>query len=172
MSKQHDINKNHTSNSGMVTNIWGPPLWTYLHTISFYYPWEPTEKQKDDYYLQVKLLASTLPCKICRDNYKRNIKKRHIKLSKATFKNRYTFSKWVYDMHNEINKHLGKPITMSYDDVQRRYDSFRANCKKTTKKKGCTVPKKGYMKKKMMMRIVPRNKKCETFCESSACRGK
>ena len=168
---EHNIKGNHVGGGGMITAIWGPPLWTYLHTISFYYPWEPSEKQKKDYYTQIKTLESTLPCSICRDNYKKNIQKKHTKLTRAVFKNRYTFSKWVYDLHNEVNKHLGKPITMTYDDVQRRYDSFRANCNVKINKKGCVVPKKGYMKKKIMMRIVPRSKKCETFTESAACKG-
>ena len=167
-----NIKGNHVSNSGMVTAIWGPPLWTYLHTISFYYPWEPTEKQKNDMFTQMKLLANTLPCNICRENYKKNIKKKHLRLTKQIFKNRYTFSKWLYDLHNEVNKHLNKPITMSYDDVQKRYDSFRAECNPKKDKKGCVTPKRGYMKKKIMMRIVPREKKCETFCISYSCKGK
>lgn len=169
---ENNINGNHTGNGGMVTAIWGPPLWTYLHTISFYYPWNPTSRQVNDYYQQMKLLATTLPCNLCRENYRNNIKKKHLKLTKEVFKNRYTFSKWVYDLHNEVNIHLGKPITMTYDMVQKRYDSFRANCKVKKKMKGCTAPKSGYMKKKIMMRIVPREKKCETFCESSACKNK
>jgi hypothetical protein len=171
MSKKN-IDGNHVGTGGMITAIWGPPLWTYLHTISFYYPWEPSEKQKKDYFLQIKLLSSTLPCQICKNNYKKNIKKKHLLLNKSVFKNRYTFSKWVYDLHNEVNKHLGKSISMSYDEVQKRYDSFRANCTVFTNKKGCTTPKKGYMKKKIMMRIVPKSKKCETFCESVACKGR
>ena len=40
----------YNSNDGMMTSIWGPPLWHSLHTISFNYPVQPTETQKKDYY--------------------------------------------------------------------------------------------------------------------------
>ena len=30
----------------MVTSIWGPPMWHYLHTMSFNYPVNPTQDDK------------------------------------------------------------------------------------------------------------------------------
>ena len=34
------------SPDGMLTYVWGPPMWHTLHTISFNYPVKPTETQK------------------------------------------------------------------------------------------------------------------------------
>ena len=34
--------KDYNSGDGMITSIWGPSMWHYLHTISFNYPVNPT----------------------------------------------------------------------------------------------------------------------------------
>ena len=38
----------YNSGDGMLTTVWGPGLWHYLHTMSFNYPNEPTKKEKND----------------------------------------------------------------------------------------------------------------------------
>ena len=38
-----------SSGDGMLTSVWGPSLWHYLHTMSFNYPVNPTGKQKKAY---------------------------------------------------------------------------------------------------------------------------
>ena len=30
--------------------IWGPPAWTFLHTITFNYPENPTNREKHNYF--------------------------------------------------------------------------------------------------------------------------
>ena len=55
--------EDYKSGDGMMTSVWGPPLWHSLHTISFNYPVEPTEKQKKDYMAFFKGLKNILPCK-------------------------------------------------------------------------------------------------------------
>ena len=79
-----------------------------------------------------------MPCKYCRKNYIENIKV--IKLNKSTMKNRDTLSRWLYDLHNHINKQLGKNINLTYEEVRDRYEAFRSRCslqetKKTKSKK-------------------------------------
>jgi len=34
--------KEYNSGEGMLTTVWGPSLWHYLHTMSFNYTIEPT----------------------------------------------------------------------------------------------------------------------------------
>ena len=34
--------KQYMSGDGMLTKVWGPSLWHYLHTMSFNYPINPT----------------------------------------------------------------------------------------------------------------------------------
>ena len=39
----------YNSNDGMLTSVWGPGMWHYLHTMSFNYPVKPTKKDKEHY---------------------------------------------------------------------------------------------------------------------------
>ena len=40
-------NKNdYKSGDGMLTSVWGPSLWHYLHTMSFNYPISPSNEEK------------------------------------------------------------------------------------------------------------------------------
>ncbi len=37
------------SNDGMLTSVWGPPMWHVLNTMSFNYPIKPSKQQKMHY---------------------------------------------------------------------------------------------------------------------------
>jgi hypothetical protein len=78
----------YNSGDGMMTSVWGPAMWLFLHTMSFNYPVNPTEEQKKHYYKFFKNIQNILPCKYCRDNYKENLKthklnKKHTRLRSA-----------------------------------------------------------------------------------------
>ena len=62
------------SGDGMLTTVWGPSLWHFLHTMSFNYPVEPTPQQKKDYRDYILSLEQVLPCKYCRMNLEKNFK--------------------------------------------------------------------------------------------------
>jgi hypothetical protein len=171
MPKKVFNNSDYNSGDGMLTSIWGPPLWHALHTISFNYPVKPTKEQKDNYYNFFKNLRHVLPCKYCRENLKKNLQV--VPLKKSTFKNRDSLSKWVYNLHETVNKMLGKKSGLSYNDIRERYENFRARCleKKVNnkKEKGCTESLYG-LKGKCIMNIVPKNSKKETFKINSKCK--
>lgn len=128
------------SGDGMLTSVWGPSLWHYLHIISFNYPVNPTKQQKEKYKEFVMNLRYTLPCKYCRDNLKNNLK--HHPLNAKALKNRENFSRWMFDLHELINKMLKKRSGLTYESVRQRYEHFRSRCtldkkdKKKTMKKG------------------------------------
>jgi hypothetical protein len=42
--------KDYNSGDGMLTSVWGPSMWHYLHTMSFNYPHEPTCDNKRHYH--------------------------------------------------------------------------------------------------------------------------
>ena len=114
------------SGDGMITSIWGPPLWHVLHTISFNYPVKPTDEQKKYYYNFYSNLENILPCKFCRDNLKNNLKKTPLNIK--VMQSRDTLSKWVYELHETINKMLGKKSNLTYEQVRERYEFFRSRC--------------------------------------------
>tara|TARA_Y100000389_G_scaffold84002_1_gene80627 strand:+ start:1414 stop:2004 length:591 start_codon:yes stop_codon:yes gene_type:complete len=165
------------SKDGMLTAIWGPGLWHSLHTISFNYPNNPTNIQKIKHKNWIKNLKYVLPCKYCRINLIQNFKK--LPLLDKHMKNRYTFSKYIYDLHELINKMLGKKSSLTYCDVKERYEHFRARCNKTLKitnyklkkENGCTDPLYG-VKSKCILQIVPQETKCKTFNVNKKCKTK
>ena len=68
--------KDYNSNNGLLTYVWGPSLWHVLHIISFNYPPNPSLIDKRNYHNFLKSLENVLPCKYCRENLKKNFKKR------------------------------------------------------------------------------------------------
>ena len=61
----------YNSGDGMLTSVWGPPMWHTLHTISFNYPVKPTKEQKKIITIILKNIRHILPCRYCRENLKR-----------------------------------------------------------------------------------------------------
>lgn len=150
-------NEDYKSDMGMVVSVWGPIQWSMLHIISFNYPVKPTDDDKTHYYNYIMNLTNVLPCKACRDNLVKNLKA--MKFSLANLKNRETFSRFVYDLHNEVNKMLGKPKYSTYENVRDRHELFRAKCvdgvpTKLLHKPGCVKPLNN-IKSRCIINIVP-----------------
>ena len=163
--------EDYKSGEGMLTTVWGPSLWHFLHIMSFNYPNEPTNEQKHNYMNFILSLENVLPCKYCRINLKKNFKVLPLRIS--TMKNRYTFSKYIYDLHEHINKMLNKKSGLTYDSVKERYEHFRARCNikekpVKRKEKGCTEPLYG-QKAKAVIQIVPKSKVCDTLQIDERC---
>jgi len=168
--------KDFNNNNGMLTSVWGPSLWHVLHSISFNYPIHPTDKDKKKYADFLYSLADVLPCKYCRINLPSNMKK--TKFSIKVLNNRNTFSRWVYKLHEEVNKMLGKESNLTYNEVRERYEHFRARCSQKkekqlggNKEKGCNTSIYG-IKSKCVLSIVPHNKKKNSFTMDPKCKKK
>lgn len=181
--RKHTFKKgDYKSGDGMLTSVWGPPLWHFLHTMSFNYPVKPTEKQKQAYKTFVLQLKRILPCRYCRENLKKNLKT--LPLTNKDLKNRAAFSRWMYNLHEVVNKMLHKKSGLKYCDVRERYEHFRSRCtltaqgakklkklqKKTKKAKesGCVEPLYG-KKSKCVLQIIPKEKKCKTLKIDKKC---
>jgi|TARA_Y100000992_G_C21274337_1_gene499002 hypothetical protein len=166
------------SGDGMLTSVWGPSLWHSLHTVSFNYPLNPSMDDKKRYRQFILQLKYVLPCKYCRINLKQNFK--CLPLQMKDMNNRETFSRYIYQLHELVNKMLGKKSGLSYEQVRERYEHFRARCnkgkiiRKTIKRKkenGCIEPLYG-KKSKCIIKIVPQDTKCETFQMNPKCETK
>ena len=172
--------KDYNANDGMLTSSWGPAIWHYLHMMSFNYPVEPTPEDKKHYRDFILSLRYVLPCKYCRMNLKTNF--RQLPLTMESMKNRETFSRYIYDLHELINKMLHKKSNLTYCDVRERYEHFRARCTeekpklfkftkiqtRKKKEKGYTEPLYG-KKSKCVINIVPQESKVETFKMDKKC---
>jgi hypothetical protein len=173
----------YNSGDGMLTSVWGPSAWHLLHTMSFNYPVEPTPEQKHHYRNFVLSLKNVLPCKYCRMNLKTNLKE--LPLTMDCMKNRDTFSRYIYNLHELINRKLKKKSNLKYCDVRERYEHFRSRCTEdlpklfkfdqklrdkiqNTEGKGCTEPLYG-KKSKCIIKIVPQEEKGQTFQMDKKC---
>ena len=153
--------EDYNSNDGMMTSIFGPATWHLLHCMSFNYPENPTLCEKENYKNFVLSLKNILPCGKCRTNLEKNFEK--LPLTMEQMNSRDTFSRYIYELHEIVNKMLGKKSGLSYGNVRETYEHFRARCvKDVTTEIGCIVPLQG-KKTKCILRIVPQSKKCKTF---------
>jgi len=138
--------------TGMQTRVWGPAGWLFLHSIAQNYPWKPTIEQKEWYYNFFKLVGNVLPCKYCRESYQEFITQPGTLLSINTMKNRMSVVKWLYHVHNKVNKKLGIKNNFTLQETINKYESFRSKCHKSPEilnkiKKGCLDPMKGSRKR-------------------------
>jgi hypothetical protein len=164
---------NKNLDNGLMTRLWGPSGWLFLHCISFGYPYkiDPTNpehlEKQNDYYRFFYYLGKVLPCKYCRDSYMEFF----TQLSPMSkLGSRKEFTKWLYDIHNLVNNKLGVPKcdVPSFEEIEVRYQSFRAACKpltETQKKdnaaKGCIAPEDG-KPKRCVIKVVEYDKIPET----------
>ena len=174
-----------SSGDGFLTTVWGPAQWHFMHTISFNYPVNPTPEDKKNYRDYILSLQNVLPCKYCRMNLKTNFK--HMPLTMKHMKNRECFSRYIYNLHELVNKMLKKESGLSYEDVRERYEHFRSRCtldkpilfkyektktiknrNKNSKEKGCTEPLYG-KKSKCIIKIVPQDVKGDTIQIDDKC---
>ena len=172
--------QDYKSSDGFLTAVWGPMLWTHLHTMSFNYPDEPTAANKRHYREFVLNLQNVMPCRFCRQNLTNNLKE--LPLTNNHMKNRESFSRYIYDLHETVNRMLNKKSGLTYADVRDRYENFRSRCTKDDvptkeeqkkeeaekKEKGCTVPLYG-KKSRCVIKIVPQEEKQETFQMDKKC---
>ena len=181
--------KDFYSGDGMVTKIWGPVAWTLLHTISFNYPVNPTLEQKHQYRDFILSLQNVLPCGTCRKNLVTNFKQ--LPLTMDDMENRETFSRYIYNLHELVNRMLKKKSGLTYCDVRERYEHFRARCTHEKPKlypnfvkidfdkkvnivedkhseKGCLEPLYG-KKSKCIIKIVPQEVKGKSLQIDKKC---
>ena len=168
----------YNSGDGMLTTVWGPSMWHYMHIMSFNYPINPTQSDKKYYKEFIINLQHVLPCKYCRQNLTNNLKQ--LPITNESMISRDKFSRYVYELHEHINNMLKKPSNLSYEEVRDRYEHFRSRCTdkpkvynlkiETDKKeeKGCTEPLYG-KKSKCIIKIVPQEQKEESFQMDKKC---
>lgn len=102
----------------MDSNIWGSHAWLFLHTITLNYPENPNKFDKEKYKNFFENLGNVIPCEVCKDHYKKNIKKYPIQLE-----TRESLVKWLHNIHNLVNIKNGKE-EFSYEDFIEKYTNL------------------------------------------------
>jgi hypothetical protein len=94
---------------GLDKKIWGPALWTVIHSVALNYPDDTNDNLvKYKHREFIVNLQYIIPCNKCRNNYKRNLKIHP--LTDEDLKSSSSFFLWTLKLHNIVNMELGKPI--------------------------------------------------------------
>lgn len=99
---------------------WGPKMWYTLHVISLQYPDNPSNEEKKAAFNLIYSLEHLLPCTICKDHLRGHLSKNPLTFDQLSNKN--TFSKYVYDLHENVNKQLGKSSKIKFEDIKKLYN--------------------------------------------------
>ena len=104
----------------MNTNIWGPSSWRLIHSVAFTYPKRPSLIDKQRYKNFFESLAFTLPCVVCQFHYQKELLQ--FDLDRG-LRSREHLSRWAFNLHNSVNKRLGKKV-MTYEEVRKLYSDL------------------------------------------------
>lgn len=114
------------SATGFAPEYWGPQLWRVIHMMAMNYPVRPTKAHKDDAMAFFASLKTMLPCEGCRKGYVKMVSSGPLKLTPQVFATRMTLFAWTVDIHNAVNKRLGKPSTKTWQQWYAHYERFRS----------------------------------------------
>lgn len=108
----------------MQSNKWGPHAWEFFHTISFNYPLEPKQCDKERYRNFFESIKSILPCSICKNSFTFFYENLPID---QYLEDRNGVVYWLFTIHNIINLKLENELT-SFRDMILKYENTRARC--------------------------------------------
>ena len=86
--------------------IWGPNLWKFLHFLTLSYPENPSEEEQNRVFDFLTSLHEILPCEKCRNNFNKHL----TTLSDAILKDNVLLVKWLFNVHNDVNKSNNKDV--------------------------------------------------------------
>ena len=96
----------------MNPDVWGPPFWFTLHTISMKYPLHPNTVTKKKYYEFITNLPLFLPHPEIGNHFAVLLDEYPVE---PYLSSRMSFIRWVHFIHNKINGYLGKKELTFYD---------------------------------------------------------
>ena len=127
-------------NISMITKVWGPPTWFFLHSMAMSYPKKINEKNpehlrtKNSMFSVLSNLGDILPCPLCGNSYNNYIRRPELSIWDH-LDTRGNLIEFIYKIHNKVNEKLGVPKCdiPSFKEVVEYYSKFIAGpCKATT----------------------------------------
>lgn len=112
-------------NMGLNSNVWGNGAWIFLHSITLTYPNNPTENDKKTYKSFFDTLGYLLPCNQCSNHYNDYINSNP--LDDKVLKNKETLTRWLYNLHNNVNHILNKRKIDFNEFIENYYDMYSNN---------------------------------------------
>jgi hypothetical protein len=95
-------------------STWGPFFWHTMHLVALGYPNTPTYAEKRAAKEFYESLIHLIPCPTCKIHYADHLKNMPITPSLDSRKDLF---QWTIDIHNRVNKDLGKPLYTDADSI-------------------------------------------------------
>lgn len=125
----------------LLPKVWGPSTWISLHSMTFGYPNDPSAETKINCLAFFTSLKDMLPCSYCGESYAQYIIEPDTLLTIDTVKDMDTLSRWLYNVHEKVNKKLSVNYGVTYEEVKEKYMLYIAKCTTETKShKFCSIP--------------------------------
>jgi Erv1 / Alr family len=94
--------------------IWGGDVWRTFHGFLYKFPPKPTQEDKMRWLTFILNLPYYLPCGECSLNLARELQA--LPPTEAVMESTDSLARWGVELHNSVNKRLGKPL-VTYKDV-------------------------------------------------------
>lgn len=104
-----------SASPSVLVEWWGPCSWKLMHSIAFTMPDNPTQRDREHYAQFFESLSHVLPCPSCREHMAK-----HIVKNPPDTTGPIALARWVYDMHDIVNKYHEK-TSPPFEDVVKAY---------------------------------------------------
>lgn len=104
-----------------MTSRWGPVYWKYLHMIANEYPDNPNRTDINNHYALIQSFIHTIPCPKCKQDMRKLVNNTQLKIA---LQRKLSCAKYLWDIHNKVNKKLGKPL-LSFHNFKGLYNQSR-----------------------------------------------
>ena len=101
------------------TTVWGPPFWMTMHILALGYPKSPSYSEKRAAKQFYESLTHLIPCPVCKLHYQEHLKDLPVTPS---LDSRTDLFRWTVEIHNRVNKDLGKPEYTEQDAMKFLFD--------------------------------------------------
>lgn len=106
----------------MKPDVWGKHMWYTIHFIAMDYPEQPTSEDKRNFQVFFENLHTVIPCYKCSVNYIKHL--HELPINSEALKSNEGLFKWTVDLHNIVNRDLGKQV-WSYEKARAHYIEFK-----------------------------------------------
>jgi hypothetical protein len=103
----------------MKKSEWGPCVWKVLHTLTIKIKDEYFEAQRKKLFEIIQLICNNLPCPMCSSHATSFLKKHRL----SQIKTKEQLIRFIYEMHNDVNKRLKKEPFM-FESLLSSYENM------------------------------------------------
>ena len=115
------------SSAYLDPKIWGPHYWFFLHTIAMSYPIHPNAVTKKKYYDFVQNIPLFIPVESMAGEFSKLLDQYPVQ---PYLDNKESFIRWMWFIHNKINKKLEKPEISLNDFYIKYYEEYKTTNEK------------------------------------------